>query len=60
MRRYFSRSDTFVSVPKAAVELSAIKLKDDSNAGLKLPNGRKPKNKPIWAFRKLVLLPTLN
>ncbi|MEK1855229.1 MAG: hypothetical protein AAAC48_26040 [Phyllobacterium sp.] len=34
---------------KAAIELSAIKLKDDSNASLKLPKGRKPKNEPIMS-----------
>jgi LysR family hca operon transcriptional activator len=36
-----------VSVPKAAIELSATKLNDDSNASLKSPKGRKPKNEPI-------------
>ncbi|WP_126925087.1 hypothetical protein [Rhizobium vallis] len=39
---HFSRSDTMVSVPKAAIELSAIKLKDGSNAshaGLSMATG---------------------
>ncbi|AZO13307.1 hypothetical protein EJ069_00500 [Mesorhizobium sp. M2A.F.Ca.ET.043.05.1.1] len=41
---YFSRSDTMVSVPKAVIELSAIKLEYDGNASLRLPKGRKPIN----------------
>jgi len=41
-----------VSVLKAAIELSAIKLKDDSNASLKLPKGEKPKNEPIISTSK--------
>jgi hypothetical protein len=49
MRRHSSRSGGLGVFLKAAIELSAIKLKDDSNASLKLPKGRKPKNEPIMS-----------
>jgi hypothetical protein len=61
LRPHVSCSDTIVIVPKAAIELSAIKLKDHSNASLKIPKGRKPKDEPYnehfgswWFFRHLV------